>query len=302
MRNMSMHRLRNKLKQDKGISAILLMILHAVAMSGLYVVSKKLTYTLHPNQVAFLYKFVILVAIIPWCFVGGIKANLKTTKLGMHVARGTFSIMASLCFFYALSKLNVLDAAAITYLEQTLIVFVGIVFFKEKMNIGKLIFLLCGLVGALLIIKPGFQEFNKYYVYLFMALLFWAGNNISIKVLGKTERSKGQLFYVTLFSSLFSFPLALQSWKPIELWHLKYLVVLAICYLIHSAALFKAFKFADISTVMPYDYTRLLFGGIFGYIIFKEVPDTISLIGYSIITLGGLYLIHFEARKKCKKT
>ncbi|MBA8667478.1 DMT family transporter [Holosporaceae bacterium 'Namur'] len=297
-----MHKIKTKLKNDKVSSGILLMIVHAIAMSGLYVVSKKLMHTLHPNQVAFLYKFAILIAIIPWCFVGGIKKNLKTNKLGTHVARGTFSIMASLCFFFALSKLNVLDAAAITFLEQALIVSVGVIFFKEQLNIAKIVFILCGLIGTLLIIKPGFQEFNGYYVYLFMALLFWAGNNITIKVLGKTERSKGQLFYVTLVSSLVSFPLALQAWEPIQFWHIKYLAILAICYLIHSAALFKAFKYADISTVMPYDYTRLVFGGILGYIIFREVPDRFSLIGYFIITLGGLYLIQYEARRKYKKT
>lgn len=297
-----MRKIKNRLKNDKVSSGILLMIVHAIAMSGLYVVSKKLMHTLHPNQVAFLYKFAILIAILPWCFVGGFKNNLKTNRLGTHVARGTFSIMASLCFFFALSKLNVLDAAAITFLEQTLIVFVGVIFFKEQMNIAKLVFILCGLTGTLLIIKPGFQEFNGYYIYLFMALLFWAGNNITIKVLGKTERSKGQLFYVTLVSSIVSFPLALQAWEPIQLWHLKYLAILAVCYLIHSAALFKAFKYADISTVMPYDYTRLVFGGILGYIIFSEIPDRFSMTGYLIITLGGLYLIHYEARKKHKKT
>jgi S-adenosylmethionine uptake transporter len=293
-----MHNLQNKLQPTKVISGIMLMLVHAIAMSILYVVSKKLTHSLHSHQVAFLYKIAILIAIIPWCFKGGLKKNLKTKKLGIHVARGSFSIMGSLCFFYALSEVDVLDAAAITYLEQILIVCIGILFFKEKLSQGKTVFIILSFIGGLLITKPGFQEFNKYYIYIFLALIFWAGNNITIKVLGRTEHSKTQLFYVMLFSSLISFPLALQVWQPLHFWHLKYLAVLAICYLIHASALFKAFKYADISTVMPFDYTRLIFTGILGYIIFHEVPDQYSVIGYTLISLGGLYLIQHEARKK----
>lgn len=284
-------------KSNKVVFGIILMLIQAMAMSALYTIIKDLTKSLHPHQVAFLYKFAILLAILPWCFKGGLRKNLRTKKIGMHVTRGTFSIMGSLCFFYALAHVDVLDAAAITYLEHIIIVLIGVFYFREKLTVPKIIFIVLGLVGALFIIQPGLNHFNKYYVFIFLALIFWAINNLSIKVLSKTEHTKTQLFYVMLFSSFLSLPLALHEWRELEVWHCKYIAALAVCYLIHAIAFFKAFKSADISTVMPFDYTRLIFTGLFGYMIFKEIPDNYSMIGYTFIAIGGIYFMQYEARR-----
>lgn len=286
---------------SKTISGILLMLLHALSMSLLYVFSKKLTQSLHPFQVAFMYKFAILLAILPWCFWGNYKKNLSTKKPGMHVARGTFSLLGTLCFFVAVSKLGVLDASAISYLDHLVVMLIGFLYFKEKITNAKIIMIILCTTGAMLIIKPGFVKFNVYYVYLFLALIFWALNCTVIKILGTTERSKAQIFYVMLFSSLFSLPLAMYEWHPVEAWHFKYILLIALCYLVHTIAFFKAFKFADLSTVMPFDYSRLLFTGLLGVLILHEVPDKYSVIGYGFIFLSGLYAIFDEANRQRKE-
>ncbi len=288
---------QKRYKPSKAVSGILLMLLHAISMSVLYIISKNLTQVLHPFQVAFLYKFTILMAIVPWCFWGDFKRNMRTKKIGMHVARGTFSLLGTVCFFVAVSNLSVSNAAAITYLDHILVVLIGIFYFKEKVNNAKLMMIALSFLGALMIVKPGFVIFNKYYVFLFLALGFWALNCTIIKILGSTERTKAQLFYMMLFSSLFSLPFALYEWKTLEIWHFKYLFGIALCYLIHSVAFFKAFKFAEMSTVMPFDYSRLVFTGFLGYAVLDEAPDQYCLIGYALIILGGMCSIFYEARR-----
>ena len=293
-----MYNFIKNVKINRDISGILLMVVHAAALAALYIAGKNLTHYLHSTQVTFLYKFSILLAILPWCFYGGIRENLKTKKLGIHVTRGTFSVMANLCFFHGLQKIHALDAAAITYLEHIIVITIGVLYFKEKLTKSKLILVICGFIGAVFVTKPGFQEFNSSYFFLFLALIFWAINNLSIKILGRTERGKAQLFYTMLLGSVFSFPLALEEWRPIEPEYIKYIALLAFFHLIHVIAFFKAFKLSDISAVMPFDYSRLLFTGILGYIFLNEVPDQYSMIGYLIIVAGGLYLIRDEAKKK----
>jgi S-adenosylmethionine uptake transporter len=220
----------------------------------------------------------------------------------MHVARGTFSLLGTLCFFVAVSNLDVTNAAAITYLDHILVVLIGFWYFKEKISHPKAVMIVMSFLGAMFIVKPGIVSFNKYYVFLFMAVLFWALNCTVIKMLGSTERSKAQIFYVMLFSSMFSAPLALYEWKPVELWHAKYIAAIALCYLIHTVAFFKAFKFADMSTVMPFDYCRLIFTGLLGFLILNESPDMFSMIGYTLIILGGIYAIQHETRKHKTKS
>ena len=285
------------IKLEKSLAGILLMILHAAAMAALYVTAKNLTHVLHPHQVAFLYKFSILIAILPWCMYGGFKKNLKTTKIGVHVTRGTFSVMANLCFFYGLTGINITDAAAISYLEHIIVVSIGILYFKEHFTKAKIVLIVCGFIGAIFVTKPGFKEFNSKYFFIFLALVFWAINNLSIKILGKTERGKAQLFYVMLIGSILALPFAIQSWQPIKLEYVKYLALLALFHLIHVISFFKAFKFADISAVMPFDYSRLVFTGLLGYLFLHEMPDKYSIIGYLLIMSGGLYLIKSETKR-----
>lgn len=288
-------------KFSKEVNGIIFTIVHAVAMSLVYIFTKKLTKHLPPDQITFLYKFAILLLVLPWCFVGGIKKSLKTTKIVIHASRAFFSIMGTFCFVYALRGMATADAAAISFLQNLVVFFMGYLFFKEKLNTSKVIFIICGLAAAMLIIKPGFQKFSYYYIFMFLALFFWSGNSITIKVLGKTEKSRSQLFYVHLFSSIIALPLALAGWQPIEIWHWKYILALAVFYLLHSICIFKALKYADISTVMPFDYTRLIFTASLGFTIFAEIPDRYSIIGYCLIAFGGIYYIHHNAKEHSRK-
>ena len=285
------------IKLEKSLAGILLMILHAASMAALYVVAKDLTYVLHPDQVTFLYKFSILIAILPWCMYGGFRKNLRTTKIGLHVTRSTFSVMANLCFFYGLTEINIIDVAAISYLEHIIVISIGILYFKERFTKAKMVLIVCGFIGAIFVTKPGFNEFNSKYFFIFLALVFWAVNNLSIKILGKTERGKAQLFYAMLIGSILALPFAIQNWQPIKLENIKYLALLALFHLIHVISFFKAFKFSDISAVMPFDYSRLVFTGLLGYLFLHEMPDKYSIIGYLLIMFGGLFLIKSEAKR-----
>lgn len=296
---------------SKVLAGIVLMIANAMCVSITVITSKHLTHSLHPNQVAFLYKIAVLIVVIPWCFMGGIKKNLSTKKLGLHIARGAFSIVGHLCFLSALaSSMNPLDVTALTYLEPIILMVVGVAYFKEKFTNVKLIMVLFSLAGAMFIIKPSLltqgvmPKLDMNYVYIFLALIFWAMSNLAVKVLGRTEHTKAQLFYVLTFSSLLSLPLAMQEWRPLEMWHAKYLAILAVFHLLHSVSFFKALKYADISIVMPFDYSRLLFTGLLAYVFLGQMPNEFSVVGYCLITVGGLVFIRQETinyRKNNKK-
>lgn len=321
-----------------NLLGILFMLLNAVAMAIIYAVAKELTRELSSNLVVFLYKFSILLFALPWCFNEGFK-GLKSKRIGLHASRGFLSICGSLSLYYAIKHIDLLDITAIGYLEQVILVIVGMLYFKEHASAAKVIGITLSFIGAIFIVYPdliefsspslpGFmrndvtEAFNPYYLFVFLSIAFWATNCTIIKVLGKTEKTKVQLFYVMLFSSIISFPMAFLKWEevgmfmglpvrmPIEfanlselglqLSHLKYIAILAICYFIHSIAFFKALKYADLSAVIPFDYSRLVFTGILGYLIFSEVPTFGSYIGYIMIVASGVYLVRSETKRRRK--
>ncbi|MFI4983934.1 MAG: DMT family transporter [Rickettsiales bacterium] len=319
------------LPHQHNLMGICFMLLHVVGLSILYATAKFLTSELNSNLVVFLYKFTILIMVLPWCLSEGI-SGLKTKKIHIHITRAIFSTLGSLCMFYSLKYLPLADVTAITKMEQVVLLIIGILYFKEVATKTKMIVILLSFLGAMMIIRPDlfsfgrpveFKGFNSYYLFVFLALLFWSINSTFVKVLGKTEKTKVQLFYVLLFSSFISFPVSFMHWYthstymgidfryPTHLleWesfglrpdHMKYILLLGICYFSHVVGNFKAFKHAELSMVVPLDYLRLVLGGLFGYFIFSEQPLTVAIVGYCFIIAGGVTLVKYEHRKAVRR-
>jgi S-adenosylmethionine uptake transporter len=325
---------KSDIVEQNNIYGILFMIINALAVSIIYVVAKSLSQDISSNLMVFLYKFTILLCIIPWIIKEGI-SSLKTNRIHLHALRGFLSISGSLSLYYAIKHIELADITAVGYLEQVILVIVGIIYFGEKSTIAKIIGISASFLGALIVVYPDiidfgrigagqnitdpFESINPYYSFVFLSIFFWATNCTVVKILGKTEKTKVQLFYVLLFSSIIAFPMAFMNWTEttfgpihfsypstytpfndlgLEIGHIKYLAVLALCYFTHSVSFFKALKHAELSTVIPFDYSRLLFAGIFGYIFFGEVPEYGSYFGYILIIFAGVFLVKAERRRK----
>ena len=280
-----------------------MMIVHAISMSVLYVVVKDLTKYVHPDQVGFLYKFTILIIVSISCLDGGFKKHLQTKKIKLHILRGVFSILGSLSMFRALSYIGASDAAALSKLEHSIMVLVGVFAFNEKITVSKVILLVGSVAGAFFIFDFNIvsKNIDKGYFYVSLALFFWLINNIVVKKLGKTERSRAQLFYSSLVASIVAFFFAATSWQTISSDNMYLIIIAAVASLLHKLTFFKAYKFTDISIASPFDYTRLVITASFAYIFLGEVPDSNKIIGYALITAVGVYFIFSEARKQIFK-
>lgn len=316
----------NKNNKLRGIGY---MILNSFALSLIYILMKKLSIDLNSSQVVFFYKFCCLIIIMPWVLNEGIQV-LKTPQLKLHILRGFFSAAGSLFFMYSLQYVKVVNATALSYLEQVLWAIIAILFFGEKFSFSKLIAIFVSFLGALAIIYPGLinlsfpfiniskisiTDYNEYYTFTFLAVLSWTANSVSVKILGRTAKNKTQAFYSLLFSSFFAFPVAFLSWKcvnvgfnlpiipdkfiPFYSLELKpiyalYFIIITICYVTHSVAFFKAMKKANMSALAPYHYLKIIFVGIMGYLIFGQSPDNTVYYGYIMIIGSGIFLVRHE--------
>jgi drug/metabolite transporter (DMT)-like permease len=296
------------------------MTVNAFFMSLLYVIVKILTNDCNfsSNQVGLLYKLSILVLTLVSCLNLGFIHHLKTKKLFFHALRGFFSIMGSLCMFYAVSVMNVLNAAAISELTPVFMVIAGVLVFNEKLTTPKIILLLGSITGIFFIkdFTTIGKDPNPGYWFAFLALIFWSLNNVVIKKLTKTEHSRAQLFYSSLFASIFAFPIAcfqytfdftnysldlnIATWPDFSAKAILLILSAGMASLLHKVSFFRAYKLADMSVVGPFDYLRLPFTGIFAYLILDEgITNNYSLIGYGLIVLSGVYFImHKEKSPK----
>ncbi|MFI4984254.1 MAG: DMT family transporter [Rickettsiales bacterium] len=285
-----------------------------------------------------------MLAILPWCFSEGIK-GVRTKHIWLHASRGFLSISGTLSLFYAIKYIALTNITAVGYLEQVVLVIIGILYFKEKATLSKVSTIVLSFLGAMIVVYPEVihfphvdipglglvrlpqiaeinlgGEFNYYYIFVFLSIVFWAANCTVIKILGKTENTKVQLFYVMLISCFIAYPFAFFNWQEIELFgmipvkvptahldyfelgvkleHLPIIALLAFCYFIHSIAMFNSFRYAEMSTVIPFDYSRIIFTGVFGFMFFSELPEESSCIGYGMIVFSGIYLVRAESQRR----
>lgn len=314
--------------RNSSLPGIGFMVLNTLALSILDICSKSLGQHLSSSMIVFFYKFTLLIITAPWIFSSGLK-YIKTKKLHVHLIRSVFSVLGSLFFVSGLKSIPLADAAALENIQYILIAVVGVVFFKEEITKTKITSIFIALIGAMLIVKPEFftseiasnSTFNVGYVYIVLAISCWACNSISVKILGFTEHNKTQLFYLFFVSSIFSAVSCLIKWSPVEImstqvnvmpnfsmdvinafhfqvYYLIPLAVMAAMYFAHGVFYFKALQH-ELTIVIPFRYTKLIFSGIMGYVFFNEMPKhSLSYLGYFLVTLSGLILIQYEIKRR----
>jgi len=322
----------------QNLKGIILMIAAATSIAALYTSMKFVTISVNSNQAVFFYKLTVLIFLLPWIFYkDGIKA-IYTPNFALHFYRSIFSTAGSLTLMYALKSLRLIDVTILTQLEQMLWLVMGAFFFNEKLNLAKILAIIIGLTGGLIIIKPelihntlfadkiDIPEFNTAYIFIAATIACWSINSFLIKVLGnKKATNRAQLFYVMSFASLFSYFVAFVDWdtttflnfeiyRPtgfnsifnvhIQKQQIIGIAVASICYLSHSVFFFNALRYGEMTVIAPFVYFKLIFAGILGYILFNETPKmTISYLGYALIIFAGLLLItsQYKAHKKAQK-
>lgn len=322
--------------QYRNIYGIILMLIHAIALPMLYVINKYLMNSIPSSQVVFLYKSAVLIGILPWILHGGLDC-IKTSKLGLHMARGVVSTLGALLFMHGLHKVDVASATALNKMEPILLMLVSAIYFKERLCATKIVTLILSFIGMLLVSYQfvswgdngvyfpwvgATQEevvFNKYYLYIFAAMLLWTANSSIIKALGRTESNRTQLFYISVISVLVSMPTAFCtfSFEPFGFISLpkinnimsisdlnittqigELIMLSALMHFLHVVCYFQSLKVAEMSVVIPFDYSRLIFGAILGYSFFGHVPTFSAYVGYALILISGVYLFRYTSKSK----
>ncbi|MFV9876149.1 MAG: DMT family transporter [Rickettsiales endosymbiont of Dermacentor nuttalli] len=254
------------------------------------VINKMLLNSLSGFQIAFLYKFCLFICILCYVLCKGVN-NVYTSKLWLHLLRAILSITGALIFINVLKFLPLAESTALLLTEPLFMSVLAVIFLREYINKSIILVLLLGCIGSLIIIRPGTLGFNVKSLWVIIASLIWAVDNLVIKLLGRTETSTQYLFYISLFSWMLVMPFALYTWKPVELAHLPWTIILALLYFIHLVAIFKAFSLVNLPSLAPFDFSRVIFSSLLGYFVFYEAFDLWVIIGAMIIVGSYSYIL-----------
>ena len=272
---------------------ILLMILATILFSIMHASIKHISSGIHPFEVAFFRNLFGLIVIAPWFIKYGIQP-LVTKKIKLHFLRSFFNVIAMLTFFYALSVTPLAEVASLAFTAPLFATLLAIIFLREKIGIRRSGAIIVGFIGAAIIVNPDFKNINIGHMCILISASIWSVALIFIKILGRTESSVTITSYMVIFMIPLSAIAASFYWVLPSLNDLLILAVIGIAGTGAQMLLAQALKEEDTGIIMPFDFLKLIWAVLIGYLVFSEIPAINVWIGGIIIFSSTLYVAYRE--------
>jgi drug/metabolite transporter (DMT)-like permease len=222
----------------------------------------------------------------------------RTHRLRLQLVRAGVLLVSSLLFVTALRGLPLADATALNYTTPVLVVLLSLLILGERMTLARTAFVIAGIAGMILIVRPGTDVFRGAALYALAAAGCYAVYQIMTRMLAG-ENPRVLLFYPALVGTLVLSLLAPAfDWPEHMPWTHVALVILGGLFGTLGHFLFiLAFRHAPASALTPFTYTQLVFATLLGFVLYGHFPDRWTLAGMAVIAMSGLLMTLHERRR-----
>jgi drug/metabolite transporter (DMT)-like permease len=198
--------------------------------------------------------------------------------------------------FYAFSVLPLAQTYSVLFATPLLITVLSIPILGERVGIHRWLAVVFGLIGVLVVLRPGSSDLGLGHLAALTAASGSALASIIIRKIGRQERSVVLLLY-PMVANFIVMAIALPFvYQPMPIQHLGMVGLISIFGFSAGLLLIMAYRNAEAAIVAPMQYSQILWASLFGYWIFGESLEPITLLGAAIIIASGLYIVFRESR------
>ena len=281
-------------RADRPFRGIALILASTVFLGASDVTAKYLSATLPSIEIAWIRFLVFALIMSPAMVPGSPLYALRSQRSGLQAMRGVALLGSSLFFISGLRFLPIAEASATGFVAPLFVTALSIVFLGETVGVRRWLATAVGLIGVLIILRPGTGAFHPAAFFPIVSALAWACTLIMTRMMSGRDHAITTMTYssivgVCILSALVPFVWAAPSWHDI-----LFGVFIGLASTAGQWIVVLAFRYADASVLAPFSYTQLLWVSILGFVIFGEVPDVWTVIGAVFIVGSGLYTAHRE--------
>ena len=219
------------------------------------------------------------------------KNILSIFKIKNYHKRGIYEVLTAICFFTGLILLPVAEVYTLLMTNPFFVTIFAFLFLKEKVGIRRWIAVAVGFIGVIFVVNPQNISFNFLYIFPIIAAIFLTIRDIATKGIATKTNSFEIIFITSILMTLFSGIGSIFFEFTFKIEYLPNLfissVFLTIAYIFSVLTIF----YAPLSLTASARYSVIVFGMLFGYLILNEIPSTNMVIGATIISLSGLFVI-----------
>lgn len=225
-------------------------------------------------------------------------AQLRTRRFPLHVTRNVFHFGGQTLWFWSLGLLPIATVFALEFTIPFWTAAMAALFLGERLNRGRVAAMLLGFAGILVILQPGAEVFDPHALIVLVAAIGFSVSNVCSKPLSATDSTLSIILYMNVIQmplGLFaaSFDWVWPAWEDAP-----WLIMVGFAGLGAHFCMTRAFRLADATFVMPFDYLRLPLAVAIGYLAYSETVGWPLIAGAGIIFAGNLYALRYEAGRK----
>ena len=226
-----------------------------------------------------------------------LRRSISLRRIGLHVARNTIHFAGQYLWALGVTLLPLATVFALEFTMPAFTVLLAALALGERLTPSRLGVVVFGLIGTLVIVRPGLETFRPMAVLVIVAAFAFAVSLILLKRLTTTETG----YAIVFFMNLIQLPLALAGSDPLFLLRIDavgLVAVLALGFFGLAAhyCIAKAFAVGDASLVVPLDFLRLPLIAVVGWALYGETLDPFVFVGSALIIAGIVWNLHAEAR------
>jgi len=241
----------------------------------------------------FFHVLLLVIVLAPRIRIVAQSGNLK-----LQLTRSVLMLLTTSLFFAGLMFVPLAEASAMMLISPLVVTALAMPILKELVGPRRWAGVVLGMLGAMIIIRPGSEFISLGILLPAAAACSFAIYQVSTRYLSEADPILTTLFFTALVGAVITSMVAPFYWTPPswEAWML--LITAGVCGGIGHFALIKALTLSPASVIAPYSYLNLIWATIYGFVLFAELPDTWTIGGAAIITGSGLYVYHRERVRK----
>jgi len=282
-------------------SAMIMMAVAMLVIPGIDAIAKWMSDSIAAGQVT--WSRFLLQTLFMFPLVIGLKGAPFASGVWAHVARGGLLALATLLFFMALRYLPIADAIAIFFIEPLLVTLLAAVFLQERVGWRRLLAITLGFVGALLVIRPNFEQFGWPAALPLGTALAFAIYILLTRRVSQHEDPATMQFYAGIFGfMIMTITLLIGEHMQINVLRVTWpnlaefglLLLLGLIATVCHLLVVKAFQRAPVSILAPFQYMEIISATALGLIVFGDFPDALTWLGVAIIVSSGMFVFYRE--------
>jgi S-adenosylmethionine uptake transporter len=270
------------------------MALGMFLFSGVDTMGKLLTETVHPVQIVWFRQLGLLLGVVVLIGVQG-RAVLVSSNPKLQIGRGVLAACSATLFIVGVSYVPLADAVAITFVAPFMVTVMGALILREPVGVRRWTAVLVGFIGTLIVIRPGMGVIHPAALLLIVAATAFALRQVLSRILAGEDKTQTTVAYTAIVSwTLLTIPLPFIWQNPSSGLEIALLIAMAVVAAFAEILVIMALDAAQAVVVAPVQYSLLIWGTFYGFVVFGQLPDVWTWLGALVIVATGLYTLNRE--------